>query len=89
MSMNFSTAEELEANKNKISKERIRKLTQDRQNPQDVKKPNASVKAEGLREVKPHGNGKRNQYIIIDDEVFDPKRIRTLADIEAFIEEDY
>jgi hypothetical protein len=80
MSMNFSTAEEMDAQKSKINQERIRKLTQDRQNHNGNGK---FAQNDGLKTIKPHGNGKRKQYVVIDDEYeIDPRRIRNLNDLK-------
>jgi hypothetical protein len=79
MSMNFSTAEELDQQKSKISQERIRKLTQDRQTPHGNGK---LAQTDGLKPIKTKGN-RRNQHIVIDDVEFDPRRIRSLRDLET------
>lgn len=79
MSMNFSTAEEQDAQKNKINRERIRKLTQDRQE----KHGNGKLaQTDGLKTIRT--GGKRNQTIVIDDDFeIDPRRIRRLSDVIA------
>lgn len=77
--MHFSVAEEKDAEKHKINKERQRKLTADRKKPYD----GSLAQTEGLRPIKSNGN-KRNQTIIIDDEYeIDPRRIRKLSDVTA------
>jgi len=75
--MNFSTAEELDQQKNKINNERRRKLTDDRKPKHGDSK---LAKTDGLKPVKPKGKG-RNQHIVIDDQVFDLKRVRNLGDL--------
>lgn len=75
-SMNFSTAEEIDAQKAKIRQERKRKLTDDRKPKRGDSK---LAQTEGLKTIRT--GGKRNQRIVIDDQVFDLKRIRNRGDL--------
>lgn len=75
--MNFSTAEEQDAQKNEINSKRIRKLTGDRKNKHGN---NKLAQTDGLKPI--HTGTKRKQHIVIDDQIIDPRRIRNLRDIE-------
>ena len=75
--MNFSTAEELDQQKNKINNERRRKLTDDRK----PKHGNTKLAVtDGLKPIKAKGKG-RKQHVVIDDQVFDLTRIRNRGDL--------
>lgn len=77
MSMNVSTAEEQDAQKSKINQERIRKLTEDRQQHNGNTR---LAQTDGLRTIRT--NGKRKGTIVIDEEFeIDPRRIRKLKDV--------
>lgn len=76
MSTSFSTAEEEQ--KFKTSKERVRKLTDDRKD----NNGNANLaQTEGLKPIRTNGKRKNNTIVIDDDFEIDPRRIRRLNDV--------
>ncbi len=77
---NFSTAEELEATKAKNNQNRIRKLTQDRQ-----EKNGKLAQTDGLKTIT-QSRRNTNNFVFTDDdetEIIDLKRVRKLSDVET------
>lgn len=74
--MNFSTAEELDQEKIKIRKQRKQKLTQDRRNPHGNQH---LAQTDGLKTIRT--NNQRNKNIVIDNQVFDLRRVRNSGDL--------
>lgn len=74
--MNFSTAEEIIQQKNKVRNERDRKLTKDRRN----KNGNHNLaQTDGLKPIRTHN--RRNYSIVIDDQEIDLRRVRNADDL--------
>lgn len=75
--MALTLAEEIEIQKHEARKDRKDKLTKDRRNKHGDTR---LAQTDGLKPI--HVTGRRKGTIQIDDQEFDPRRIRKLSDLE-------